>query len=273
MGTRDKDGRRREAGFALIVALMALLLLTFLGLTLATTTSTELQIANNYRWSQQAYYNAEAGLEMAKKLLREQTVWSIFVPQPRLTTGAMTSPPTWSGRGLCSPSGNCSADPNRDFENRECDTTAVSGPAAGAQGYGVVLDYVNWAQSYQNMNTIFGQTVPGTFTVWVRRPVVPQNDGTWLDYALQDRVIVTVEGTAPYAGNAAGNNVMFQNRAVRILEAAVRKIDPNDCENLSGQAGNGPSGAGYDPCSQVGPKGVPGASSEGTGGNDVSGLN
>ena len=47
------------------------MLLTFLGLTLATTTSTELQIATNYRWSQQALYNAEAGLEAAKLLLAQ----------------------------------------------------------------------------------------------------------------------------------------------------------------------------------------------------------
>ena len=45
-----------QSGFALVLALLALLLLTFLGLTLAVTTSTELQIATNYRWSEQARY-------------------------------------------------------------------------------------------------------------------------------------------------------------------------------------------------------------------------
>ena len=52
---------RSERGFALVLAILALMLLTFLGLTLAATTSTELKIASNYRWSQQARYNAEAG--------------------------------------------------------------------------------------------------------------------------------------------------------------------------------------------------------------------
>jgi Tfp pilus assembly protein PilX len=46
--------RRTESGFALILAILALLLLTFLGLTLTATTSTEMQIANNYRYAQQA---------------------------------------------------------------------------------------------------------------------------------------------------------------------------------------------------------------------------
>ena len=64
-------GAGRQAGFALILAILSLMLLTFLGLTLAATTSTELQIATNYRWSQQALYNAEAGLEASKLLLAQ----------------------------------------------------------------------------------------------------------------------------------------------------------------------------------------------------------
>ena len=61
---------RREAGFALILAILALMLMTFLGLTLATSTSTELQIATNYRYSQQALYNAYAGVDVGKVVLR-----------------------------------------------------------------------------------------------------------------------------------------------------------------------------------------------------------
>ncbi len=72
---RNDDGKHTDAvpkgeqGFALVLAILALMLLTFLGLTLATTTSTELQIATNYRWGQQALYNAEAGLEAGKVIL------------------------------------------------------------------------------------------------------------------------------------------------------------------------------------------------------------
>ena len=57
-----------------MLAILSLMLLTFLGLTLAATTSTELQIATNYRWSQQALYNAEAGLQAAKLLLAQVAV-------------------------------------------------------------------------------------------------------------------------------------------------------------------------------------------------------
>ena len=66
MRDRATDRAAGEGGFALILAILSLMLLTFLGLTLAATTSTELQIATNYRWSQQALYNAEAGIEAAR---------------------------------------------------------------------------------------------------------------------------------------------------------------------------------------------------------------
>jgi hypothetical protein len=243
----QKIGRPRagtEAGFALVLALLTLLLLTFLGLTLATTTSTEMTIANNYRWSQQAFYNAESGLEIAKRLLREQTVWSIFVP-PARTSGAMsTLPAPWTATG-------------RDFENKECDT----GSSGGYQGYGVVMNLVGYPR-FENVATFFAKTINGSFTVWVRRPLQINSDGSTQDYSQDDKLTVTAEGSAPFVAAAAGTNYAVQNRAVRVLEIDVSKINANDCENLSGQAGNGPSGAGYDPCSAVNAQGLPGSATE-----------
>jgi len=81
-GTVVRTEGAGESGFALILALLALVLLTFLGLTLALTTSTELQIATNYRWSQQALYNAESGLEAGRALLRNMN-WALVLPAPR----------------------------------------------------------------------------------------------------------------------------------------------------------------------------------------------
>src|SRR5512134_2636913 len=77
------ERRSLEGGFALVLALLALLLLTFLGLTLAVTTSTELQIATNYRWSEQSRYVAEAGIEAGKIMLRETVSWENLLPAPR----------------------------------------------------------------------------------------------------------------------------------------------------------------------------------------------
>ena len=89
MEDRSFEGRRGERGFALVLAILSLMLLTFLGLTMATTTSTELQIATNYRWSQQALYNAEAGLEAARIVLSNvadvTTQWRRSCPPARTT--------------------------------------------------------------------------------------------------------------------------------------------------------------------------------------------
>jgi Tfp pilus assembly protein PilX len=56
---------RREDGIALIVALMATLLMTALGVALILTTSTETMITANYRNGQEALYAADAALERA----------------------------------------------------------------------------------------------------------------------------------------------------------------------------------------------------------------
>ena len=81
--TMNKSGR--QEGFALILALLALMLLTSLGLSLSATTSTELQIATNHRWSEQARYNAEAGIEYGRQLLTTVNSWESILPPPRGT--------------------------------------------------------------------------------------------------------------------------------------------------------------------------------------------
>src|SRR5262245_52269208 len=107
------DSREREQGIALIVAILALLILSLLGLALATTTSTEVQIATNYRWGQQAYYNAEAGIEFAKYQLNTFGNFGAFLNPPNAA-------PNWTLRG------------SRNNENAGCDPAGV--------GYGLVFD-------------------------------------------------------------------------------------------------------------------------------------
>jgi hypothetical protein len=234
-----------ESGFALIVALLALLLLTFLGLTLATTTSTEMQIAANYRWAQQAFYMAEGGLEVAKRQLRAQTTWSIFLPPARTALACGCTNP------LGTLPGPWASSATRDFENNQCDTT-------GNQGYGAVLNLAGFPP-WENVNTLLGQSLDGSFTIWIRRPTTFTTTGVAQDDDSDSRLIVTSEGTAPYRGAAAGGNVAVQRRAVRVLEIEVTKIDPGDCEaNKGGQVGNGALGSNYDPCQVVDPKGLPG---------------
>ena len=133
MDTRHVEAARGERGFALILAILSLMLLTFLGLTLATTTSTELQIATNYRWSQQALYNAEAGLEAARIVLSNNAdinqKWLNILPQPRVDGGGT---PLWWDEGSA-PGPVETRYTGRDFDNMTCDTR-------GGVGYGLVLD-------------------------------------------------------------------------------------------------------------------------------------
>jgi hypothetical protein len=204
----DDDARSgREAGFALILAILALLLLTFLGLTLATTTSTELQVATNYRWGQQAYYVAQAALDVARRQLREQTTWQIFLPVARNKTDFQNNVrPQW----------NPPSPPERDFENSTCDATG------GQQGYGVVLWPAGFTAPYQNVSAVPGtlRNLGGAFTIWIRRRVaVDAADGLASDDTADDRAIITAEGTAPFVGfgNPVGD-YQYRRRAVRVLE-------------------------------------------------------
>jgi len=257
---KTADTARGESGFALVLAILSLMLLTFLGLTLATTTSTELQIATNYRWSLQALYNAEAGIELGKRYLR-QIEWQTVLPVAR--TGGFEN---YSGYG----SGNCSAgDPShcpvpaltratRSFENYACDQTAMVAAAAGFQGYGMVLDDVNFAVPFENVTTFLGQSLNGNFTLWVRRPyTLSATSPPYLeDDTRNDRLILTSEGIAPYSGASATTQFGQANRAMRVLEVSLQRIAPGDCENRTSQVGSGPLGSGFDQCDPIREQGI-----------------
>lgn len=235
--------RRSEGGFALVLAILALMLMTFLGLTLAVTTSTELQIATNYRWSRQAFYNAEAGLEAAKLILGNTPLWLSLVPPNRAvawaptTLPALPAPPTWTPTG-------------RDFESQSCDTM-------GGEGYGVVLNAAapgGAAQPWQDVSNFMGQALNGAFTIWVRRDIqaqVPTGVGTGLviDDATNPptTLVLTVEGVAPYTG--AGTAFTKANQARQLLEMTLTLGQGNVCKQFGGQRGAAPSGENFDPCS------------------------
>jgi hypothetical protein len=233
--------RNRETGIALILALLSLMLLTFLGLTLATTTSTELQIANNYRWSQQAYYNAEAGIEAGRRAL-SNVDWSTVLYPPR--AGGATgwdgvTDPTLDAEGSKTPA-------SREYENWTCDARG------NGAGYGRLLSV--GGTTYIDQTIALGQAIDGAFTLWVRRPVVARKDGTFEDYSGNDRVILTAEGIAPYSDATTDTNgnkiaLVSQNRASRTIEVQFGSSATSVvCGTLGGQVGGGPSGGGFGGC-------------------------
>jgi hypothetical protein len=91
----DRVRVRRHAGdrgAALITALMAMLLLTALGLALVLSTTTEMMIAGNYRNGQEALYAAEAGIERSMQDLVAVPDWSA-IPAGNMTSGFIDGPP------------------------------------------------------------------------------------------------------------------------------------------------------------------------------------
>jgi PilX N-terminal len=236
-----KRTNRSERGFALILAILSLMLLTFLGLTLATTTSTELQIATNYRWSQQALNNAEAGLEAARLVLSDvadvATGWTTALPTVR------TDPPWLQG----AQPGPADAVVGRDFENFACDQR-------GGVGFGRVL--ADATTRYENIGSfpaVGGESLNGAFTIWVRRPLIVNLDGTYQDDTRQDAVVIVAEGIAPYAG--PGDAFTRSRQATRVLETrftlALATAGDPCLGTQAGQEGGSPMGENFNPCAPI----------------------
>jgi hypothetical protein len=228
-----------ERGFALVLAILSLMLLTFLGLTLATTTSTELQIATNYRWSQQALYNAEAGLEAARIVLSNVANvtdgWLNELPTQRTS-------PQWWDEGSAPPPVETAT--GRDFYKSTCDTRA-------GVGYGLVL--ADGTTRYEDVSTFEGQTVNGAFTIWIRRGLEVDNAGQFADSDRNDALIIVSEGRAPYSG--AGTAFTTARQAVRVLETTFSLgLDTvgNPClGSQAGQEGMSPTGENFNPCAPI----------------------
>ena len=248
MEERSFERGRRERGFALVLAILSLMLLTFLGLTMAATTSTELQIATNYRWSQQALYNAEAGLEAARYVLASvadpTTQWSTRVPAPRATpwTPATTplAAPAWGdGQG-------------RDYERFECDDRG------NGAGYGRVLE--DDSQRYENVSTFGGKALNGAFTIWVRRGLVANDNGEYTDLADNNKLVIVAEGVAPYTGDGVVGQMsalVRSHQAVRVLETRYQVGGTTTTNNPcglnagTGQAGMGATGDNFTRCVDI----------------------
>jgi hypothetical protein len=246
---------RTEAGFALVLSLLALLLLTFLGLTLAVTTSTELQIATNHRWSEQARYVAEAGVEAGRLILRGTTAWEGLVPAAR------TAP--WTGVATPTASPVAARAGIRDYENFACDK------AGAGMGYGRVLDDGGVPQQY--ISTFGGETLGGSFTLWVRRPLHYLPDGTVVDWGGSvttpisadpdnNNLVLVAEGVAPFSGgalaatDAATQGLVGKSKATYVIEVALSRVPPTlgGCDNpLSGQKGGGQGGENFAGCSKL----------------------
>ena len=241
-----------QEGFALVLAILSLMLLTMLGLALATTTSTELQIATNYRWSQQALYNAEAGVEFGKWALRTvQPDFSAILPDPRGTNWDGKTTPSIAGGGATPKFSRADAwgNPTRNFESWNCDQKG------NGMGYGAVLDDGTASAPYQYVSTAIGQNLNGAFTLWIRRPISYRTDAALADYAADnDNMVLVSEGIAPFTGGNITTGFGTANRAVQFIEVTVNRVSTTTsgtCGTRSGQVGGSALGAGFGGCESI----------------------
>lgn len=243
--------RSQESGFALILALLALVLLTTMGLALSQSTSVEVQISSNQRWATSARYNAEAGIEYGKSLLMASPDWTSILPPARTSPDWL--PTAWNGGSQTSATGAPTVGrATRDFENWKCDQRGYG------MGYGVVYDNGGGAGPEEYRSQIGGATLNGAFTLWVRRPVMwnlGNGQGTQLqDYPQNDVLVLVAEGVAPYTGaNNAANAFAATNRATYTIETLLTRagtiiVDQSECNTRQGQAGGSASGGNTSGC-------------------------
>lgn len=239
-----------QQGFALILSLLALVLLTTMGLALSNSTGVELQISTNQRWSEAARYNAEAGIEYGRSILMAMPTWAAILPPARTLPSWGES--QWNGPGEAAATGTSPwGRATRDFENWKCDEKGYG------MGYGVVLDDGGAAGPEEYRSQIGGATLNGSFTLWVRRAVAwgdgPDGDtelgdaDVLQDYGEDDVLILVSEGTAPYSGATNLTAFAATNRAVYTIETLLARtgstvLDQSQCGSRQGQAGGSASG-------------------------------
>jgi Tfp pilus assembly protein PilX len=153
---------RSERGIALVVALMAMMLLTALGLALMLTTTTETMIAANYRDGLEGMYAADAGIERTMQDLLTVPDWNNVLASDdgvtsRLTSGFVgdsLSPVLGDGRTLdlakataaincpqVSPTPTSCTDAQMDYSSAER-PWGVNNPRWRVYAHGAVPDFV-----------------------------------------------------------------------------------------------------------------------------------
>jgi hypothetical protein len=267
--TLDSGRAVGEEGSAFVISILVLFVLTVLGMALMLTTTTEKDIAINYRWGEQAFFNADAALEYGKNVLGQVLLkdgdFKNILPaaRPDVTVADDTQPwgdvlpgPTPDGLSCTDPKTPGCRD--NQYYVDHCPTVGA-GPCVRVY-IGAVLHRpdntpAQWdfrAPGAAVAGDLDGDGVAdleGTFTLWVRRPIVGTQDYGLPDArnpdGLHDRVILTAEGTAPGAmGAGAGKSV-----SLRRLEMMVRRptagVEGDVYGKVTGGSDQGSRQAGY----------------------------
>ena len=243
---------RKEGGSAFIISILVLFVLSVLGLALMLTTTTEKDIAINYRWGEQAFFNADAALEYGKNVLAASalanTNFTAILPPARADATVANATQPW---GTALPGGGCDPQvpPCRDYQYYIDQCPNAAGPCTRIY-IGKVLQRPDLTPAMWDFRSPPGGAVgdldndgatdiEGTFTLWVRRPTVGTRDYGSLPKE-EDRVILTAEGTAPNArGAGAGKPVSLRRleMSIRLPGMGVCGTGPDDASTASDKPG------------------------------------
>lgn len=250
MRMRSMTTRTGNEGSAFVISILVLFVLTVLGLALMLTTTTEKEIAINYRWGEQAFFNADAALEYGKNILGREVLvnndFGAILPPARADVRVPNDSAPWSSAhpepGACDPTGGgC-----RDYQyyidqcpgppgggGGPCNRIFIGRCLPRQDGTLAMYDFRAPAGVLGDLDGDGTSDIEGSFTLWVRRPIVGTRDyGSLPDE--DDRVILTAEGTAPSGmGAGAGRPVSLRRleMSVRLPTGGIEGTDKSDASN------------------------------------------
>jgi hypothetical protein len=230
---------KSNEGSAFVISILVLFVLTVLGLALMLTTSTEKDIAINYRWGEQAFFNADAALEYGKNVLASYALLSADYRRscrPRALVALRRSLPGHCGR--CAPIDPLACDPttagcrdNQYFIDQcppppavGCTRVYIGRVLRRSDGTQAMWDFRLPAGTPGDLDNDGAADIEGTYTLWVRRPMVGDRR---LRNAVagteNDRVILTAEGTAraPRARGGRPTSLRRLEMSLRLPTAGV----------------------------------------------------
>ena len=222
---------KSNEGSAFVISILVLFVLSVLGLALMLSTTTEKDIAINYRWGEQAFFNADAALEYGKNVLARYALtskdFSLILPPARANAEVANNTQPWGTAHPDLAACNPTAAGCRDYQYfiDEC-APGAAGPCTRIY-IGRVLrrqdgtlaqwDFRAPAGTAGDLDNDGNTDLQGTSTIWVRRPTIGSRDYGSLPNE-NDRVILTAEGTAPNSQGAGAG----KPTSLRRLEMSMR---------------------------------------------------
>jgi hypothetical protein len=245
-------------GSAFVISVLILFVLSVLGLALMLTTTTEKDIAINHRWGEQAFFNADAALEYGKNVLASYALlnndFTAILPQARADATVPNSAAAWGAAvppdAACNPAtAGC-----RDYQyfidqcqpggGGPCTRTYIGRVLRRGDGTQAMWDFRAPGPMPGDLDNDGTLDIDGTYTLWVRRPVVGTRDYGSLPNE-DDKVILTAEGTAPGAFGAGAGKPTSLRRLEMSLRLPTNGIEGSKYDDSSNPHDTSNPGASY----------------------------